>query len=49
VFPVKLDEAAMPTTIADKLYADFSRSYEEGFEKLIRSIKARKVTRDDHN
>jgi len=47
VFPVKLDDAAIPTTIADKLYADFSRSYEEGFEKLIRSIKAREVTRDD--
>ena len=49
VFPVKLDDAPMPTTIADKLYADFGHSYEEGFEKLLRSIKAREVTRDDHN
>jgi len=36
----------MPDTINDKLYADFSQSYEEGLEKLIRSIKARKVVTD---
>jgi hypothetical protein len=43
VLPIKLDSAKTPDTIKDKLYADFSKSYEEGLEKLIRSIKARKV------
>lgn len=46
VLPIKLDGAPMPDTIKDKLYADFSHSYEEGFEKLLRSIKAREVTTD---
>jgi hypothetical protein len=46
VLPIKLDGAKMPDTIKDKLYADFSKSYEDGFEKLIRSIKARKVVTD---
>jgi hypothetical protein len=43
ILPIKLDDAAMPDTINDKLYADFSHSYEDGLEKLIRSIKAREV------
>jgi hypothetical protein len=43
VLPIRLDGAKMPDTINDKLYADFSKSYEEGLEKLIRSIKAREV------
>jgi hypothetical protein len=41
VLPIKLDGAKMPDTINDKLYADFSQSYEDGLEKLLRSIKAR--------
>lgn len=43
ILPIKLDDAAMPDTINDKLYADFSHSYEDGLEKLIRSIKAREA------
>ena len=43
VLPIKLDGAKMPETIHDKLYADFSKSYEDGLEKLIQSIQARKV------
>jgi hypothetical protein len=43
VLPIKLNGAPMPDTIKDKLYADFSSSYEDGMEKLIRSIKAREV------
>lgn len=46
ILPIKLDGAKMPDTINDKLYADFSQSYEDGLEKLIRSIKARKVVTD---
>jgi hypothetical protein len=49
ILPIKLDDAKMPETIKDKLYADFSKSYEEGLEKLIRSIKARKVVTDGRN
>ncbi len=43
VLPIKLDDASMPDTVRDKLYADFSHSYDDGLEKLLRSIKARKV------
>jgi len=46
VLPIRLDDAPVPATIKDKLYADFSHSYEEGLEKLLRSIKAREVTED---
>ena len=41
VLPIKLDGSTMPETIKDKLYADFSHSYEDGLQKLLRSIKAR--------
>jgi TIR domain len=44
VLPIKIDSAKMPETIKDKLYADFSKSYEDGLEKLLRSIKSREVT-----
>jgi hypothetical protein len=46
ILPIKLDDAEMPDTIKDKLYADFSKSYEDGLEKLTQSIKARKVVTD---
>jgi hypothetical protein len=44
VLPIKLDSSEMPTSIADKLYANFTGSYEEGLTKLLDSIKAREVT-----
>ena len=44
VLPIKLDEAEMPGSISDKLYADFRGSYDEGLNKLLHSIKAREVT-----
>ena len=47
VLPIKLDDAPTPATIADKLYADFTRSYQDGFERLIKSIKAREAIEDD--
>lgn len=47
VMPIKLDDAKMPDSIHDKLYADFRNSYEDGLQKLLRSIKAREVTTDD--
>lgn len=43
VLPIKLDDVEMPGTIREKLYADFSRSYEDGLEKLLQSIRAREV------
>jgi predicted peroxiredoxin len=46
VLPIKLDEAKMPDSILDKLYADFTGAYDEGLKKLIESIKAREVTND---
>ena len=44
VFPIKLDEAKMPDSIGDKLYANFVGPYDEGLKKLLESIKAREVT-----
>ena len=46
VLPIKLDDAQMPDSINDKLYADFRGSYDEGLNKLLRSIKAREVVTD---
>jgi hypothetical protein len=46
VLPVKLDEAKVPESINDKLYADFRGSYDEGLKGLLRSIKSREVTDD---
>jgi hypothetical protein len=46
VLPIKLDSSEMPTSIADKMYANFTGSYEEGLKKLLDSIKAREVTHD---
>lgn len=44
VLPIKLDDAKMPDSIHEKLYADFTHSYEDGLEKLLRSIRAREAT-----
>jgi TIR domain len=49
VMPIKLDEAPMPESINDKLYADFRGSYDEGLNKLLQSIKAREVVTDGGN
>jgi hypothetical protein len=46
VLPVRIDDAKMPASIKDKLYADFRGSYETGLKGLLDSIKAREVT--DH-
>lgn len=46
VLPIKLDGSPMPDTIHDKLYADFSHSYEDGLQNLLQSIRAREVTHD---
>lgn len=49
VLPIKLDDSRMPESVHEKLYADFTDSYENGLEKLLRSIRAREVTTDDRN
>jgi hypothetical protein len=41
IMPLKLSSCEIPTLIADKKYADFSRSYREGLDELIASIKAK--------
>jgi hypothetical protein len=46
ILPVRIDDAKMPASIKDKLYADFRGSYEAGLKGLIDSIKSREVT--DH-
>lgn len=47
VFPVKLDDAPMPSSVADKLYADFLGSYDDGLKKLLQAIKFREVADDE--
>ena len=49
VLPIKLDDALVPDSIKDKAYADFRGSYDEGLNKLVRSIKAREVVTDGGN
>lgn len=39
VLPIKLGGVKMPSIISDKMYADFTISYKEGFSKLINTIK----------
>jgi hypothetical protein len=46
VLPIKLDDALMPESVHDKLYADFRGSYDEGLNRLLQSIKAREVVSD---
>ena len=47
VMPIRLDDAQVPDSIIDKAYADFKGSYEDGFRRLIESIKSGEVTGDD--
>jgi hypothetical protein len=41
ILPLKLDDSAMPSIIADKKYADFSKSYKAGIEDLIAAMKGK--------
>jgi hypothetical protein len=43
VLPIRIDDAKVPDSIIDKIYADFRGSYEDGFQKLLNSINAREV------
>jgi hypothetical protein len=49
ILPIMVDNAAMPESINDKLYADFRGSYEDGMQKLLGSIKAREVNSNGGN
>ena len=40
VLPLKMDDSKVPIAIADKKYADFSKSYKVGLEELISALKA---------
>lgn len=40
ILPLKLDDSKMPPAIADKKYADFSKSYKAGLEELILALRA---------
>lgn len=39
IMPLKLDDTPMPPIIADKRYADFSKSYKAGLEELLTALK----------
>jgi len=39
ILPLKLDDTAMPAIIADKKYADFSKSYKAGLDDLLTALK----------
>jgi hypothetical protein len=39
ILPLKLDDAALPSIIADKKYADFSASYKAGLDQLLKDLK----------
>jgi hypothetical protein len=39
ILPLKLDDASIPTIIADKKYADFSSSYKSGLDDLLASLR----------
>lgn len=49
VLPIKLDDSNIPESVGDKLYADFTRSYEDGLNKLLSSIRAREVSNANRN
>jgi len=40
VLPIKLSECQIPEMLQDKKYADFSKSYKEGLQQLIQTMKA---------
>ncbi len=46
VMPVKVDDAQVPASIADKKYADFSGSYAAGLSELLVAIKSQEVITD---
>lgn len=39
ILPLKLDDTSMPPIIADKKYADFSKSYKTGLGELLAALK----------
>lgn len=39
ILPLKLDDTEMPPIIADKKYADFSKSYKVGLDELLTALK----------
>lgn len=39
ILPLKLDDTTMPLIIADKKYADFSKSYRAGLDDLLTALK----------
>jgi len=39
ILPIKLSEVEIPTLIRDKMYADFTVSYKQGFSKLLNTIQ----------
>ncbi len=43
ILPIKMAECQTPLKIADRVYADFSRSYQSELEKLIAALKRRGV------
>ena len=42
ILPILIEECEIPFALKDRLYADFTKSYEEGFKKLLNSIYSSK-------
>jgi len=40
IYPVKIEACDIPSIIADIRYADFSESYTDGLENLLKSLSA---------
>lgn len=39
ILPIKLSDCEIPTIIRNKKYADFSKSYRQGFQELLKAMK----------
>lgn len=45
ILPIRIDDSEMPTLLADKKYADFAKSYDEGLKELLRAIRSKSETK----
>lgn len=42
IFPIKVDESALPSLLKDTMYANFSESFESGMNELVKALKSRR-------
>jgi hypothetical protein len=41
IFPIRLDDCEIPVLLTDRKFADFSKSYQEGYKNLLEAIQAK--------